>query len=188
HGQIMEMGSALDVFENPQHPYLKALLNAVPRFDMAPGERLTPIREIKPGEIKLLAGGKDEKPDGSALLSVQEVSKTYRLRQGAFSGHARTILAVDDISFDVRRGECFGLVGESGCGKTTLSKVIMRALRPDSGRIIFDDNGKPVDLLTKEGAALKPYRQKISYIFQDPYGSLDPRMTVYDIVSEPMVI
>ena len=188
HGQIMEMGSALDVFENPQHPYLKALLNAVPRFDMAPGERLTPIREIKPGEIKLLAGGKDEKPDGSALLSVQEVSKTYRLRQGAFSGHARTILAVDDISFDVRRGECFGLVGESGCGKTTLSKVIMRALRPDSGRIIFDDNGKPVDLLTKEGAALKPYRQQISYIFQDPYGSLDPRMTVYDIVSEPMVI
>jgi len=188
HGQIMEMGSAKDVFEDPQHPYLKALLNAVPRFDMKPDERLTPIREIKPGELKLMAGTKSAAPDGSVLLSVQDISKTYRLRQGAFSGKVRTVMAVDDISFDVKRGECFGLVGESGCGKTTLSKVIMRALKPDTGRILFDDDGTSVDLLKFEGSALKPYRQKISYIFQDPYGSLDPRMTVGEIVAEPMVI
>jgi peptide/nickel transport system ATP-binding protein len=188
HGQIMEMGAAKDIFENPQHPYLKALHKAVPRFDMKPGERLTPIREINPGEIKLLADGKDHAPDGSVLLSVQDVSKTYQLRQGAFSGRTRRVLAVDDISFDVRRGECLGLVGESGCGKTTTSKVIMRALKPDTGRIIYNDGHRQVDLLTLEGAALKEFRQRISYIFQDPYGSLDPRMTVYDIVSEPMVI
>jgi peptide/nickel transport system ATP-binding protein len=188
HGQIMEMGSAEAIFSDPQHPYLKALLKAVPRFDMKPGERLTPIREIKPGEIKMLAEVADRAPDGSALLSVQDVSKTYKLRQGAFSGKTRRVLAVDDVSFDVRRGECLGLVGESGCGKTTVSKVIMRALMPDAGRVLYNDNGTEVDLLKLSGAELKPYRQKISYIFQDPYGSLDPRMTVYDIVSEPLVI
>ncbi len=188
HGQIMEMGSAPEIFGDPQHPYLRALLKAVPRFDMKPGERLTPIREIEPGEIKLLADGKDHAPDGSVLLSVQDVSKTYRLRQGAFSGKTRRILAVDDVSFDVKRGECLGLVGESGCGKTTVSKVIMRALNPDAGGVVYNDGGQEVDLLKLDGAALKPYRQKISYIFQDPYGSLDPRMTVYDIVSEPLVI
>jgi len=188
HGQIMEMGSAQAIFTEPQHPYLKALLKAVPRFDMKPGERLTPIREIAPGEIKMLADGTDEEPDGSVLLSVQDVSKTYKLRQGAFSGKTRRVLAVDDVSFDVRHGECLGLVGESGCGKTTVSKVIMRALNPDSGRVIYNDNGNEVDLLKLSGHELKPYRQKISYIFQDPYGSLDPRMTVYDIVSEPLVI
>ncbi len=188
HGQIMEMGAAQAIFGDPQHPYLKALLKAVPRFDMKPGERLTPIREIKPGEIKMLADGKDHAPDGSVLLSVQGVSKTYKLRQGAFSGRTRRVLAVDDISFDVRRGECLGLVGESGCGKTTVSKVVMRALTPDAGCVIYNDGGREADLLKLEGAGLKPYRQKISYIFQDPYGSLDPRMTVYDIVSEPLVI
>ena len=188
HGQIMEMGSAEAIFSDPQHPYLKALLKAVPRFDMKPGERLTPIREIKPGEIKMLTDGKDHGQDDSVLLSVQDVSKTYKLRQGAFSGKTRQVLAVDDVSFDVRRGECLGLVGESGCGKTTVSKVIMRALTPDAGRVLYNDTGKDVDLLKLSGPALKPYRQKISYIFQDPYGSLDPRMTVYDIVSEPLVI
>jgi peptide/nickel transport system ATP-binding protein len=188
HGQIMEMGSAQEIFSDPQHPYLKALLKAVPRFDMKPGERLTPIREIKPGDIKMLDGRKDQEPDGSVLLSVQDVSKTYKLRQGAFSGQTRRVLAVDDVSFDVKRGECLGLVGESGCGKTTVSKVIMRALNPDAGRVLYNDNGRDVDLLKLSGTELKPYRQKISYIFQDPYGSLDPRMTVYDIVSEPLVI
>jgi len=188
HGQIMEMGPARAIFEDPQHPYLKALLKAVPRFDMKPGERLTPIREIETGELRLLENGKAPSTGGSTLLSVQGITKKYKLRQGAFSGATRTVLAVDDISFDVKRGECLGLVGESGCGKTTLSKVIMRALTPDSGSVTFDDNGRQIDMLALEGAALKKFRQKISYIFQDPYGSLDPRMTIYDIVSEPMVI
>jgi peptide/nickel transport system ATP-binding protein len=188
HGQIMEMGPAREIFEDPQHPYLKALLKAVPRFDMKPGERLTPIREIEPGEIKMLADGKDHGTDDSVLLSVEGITKSYQLRQGAFSGRSRKVLAVEDVSFDIRRGECLGLVGESGCGKTTLSKIIMRAISPDSGKIVFDDNGRKVDLVALEGSELKKYRQKISYIFQDPYGSLDPRMTIYDIVSEPMAI
>jgi peptide/nickel transport system ATP-binding protein len=97
-------------------------------------------------------------------------------------------VAVDDVSFEIKRGECLGLVGESGCGKTTLSKVIMRALSPDSGKILFNDHGKSVDVLDLKGEALTKFRRHIQFIFQDPFGSLNPRMTVYDILSEPLVI
>ena len=108
-----------------------------------------------------------------------------RLLRGRANG---AVIAVDDVSFEIRRGECLGLVGESGCGKTTLSKIIMRALKPDSGSIQFNDRGKIVDVLALEKKALIDFRRRIQFIFQDPFGSLNPRMTVYDILSEPLVI
>src|SRR3546814_7285624 len=135
-GEVMERGGLDDIFRAPRHPYLKALLNAVPRFDMKPGERLVPIREIKSEVGRLLRRDSSscEQEIGKPLLQVEHISKSFRLRQGGlFSAKSsREILAVDDISFTIHRGECLGLVGESGCGKTTASKMIMRATQPDS--------------------------------------------------------
>ncbi len=207
HGEIMESGSAEDIFRNPQHPYLKALLRAVPRFHMEPGERLVPIREIKQentgGFLAEAAQGAGPKASAGAaakaragtILKVEHVSKSFTIRKSGLlgsGGEAGSLLAVDDVSFTVKRGECLGLVGESGCGKTTLSKMIMRALRPDSGRITFTDFGEhedeEIDVLGLGGEELMAFRRKIQFVFQDPFSSLNPRMTVGDILAEPLVI
>ncbi|MYE00198.1 MAG: ABC transporter ATP-binding protein, partial [Alphaproteobacteria bacterium] len=175
------------------HPYLKALLRAVPRFHMAGDERLTPIREVRPETGRLLAGESRPPQEGPAarpLLEVRGLTKRYGSRKaGLFGGGAdEGVLAVDDVSFAIERGECLGLVGESGCGKSTLSKIVMRALTPDRGEVLFDDDGTPVDLLRLPGNALFPYRRRIQYMFQDPFSALNPRMTAFDIVSEPLVV
>jgi peptide/nickel transport system ATP-binding protein len=117
------------------------------------------------------------------------VTKRFATRRSGIFGAAEAeLLAVDDVSFEVKRGECLGLVGESGCGKTTLSKIILRALEPDSGELVFNGDNGPTRLLDLDGNALFQLRKKIQYIFQDPFSSLNPRMTVFDIVSEPLVI
>jgi peptide/nickel transport system ATP-binding protein len=191
HGKVMERGSLDDIFRKPEHPYLKALLNAVPRFDMKPGERLVPIREIK-AEVGGLLKRRTPVPAecGEPLLEVSNVTKRFSIRKsGFFSPKSNSFaLAVDDVSFTVQRGECLGLVGESGCGKTTTSKMIMRAVMPDEGGIRFHDGTSSVDVLKLEGDALFDYRRKVQFIFQDPFSSLNPRMTVFDIVSEPLII
>ena len=193
HGQVMESGTLDDIFGDPRHPYLKALFTAVPRGNMKPGERLTPIREIELGDAPYLRREKVHEIRGSSeapLLKVSNVSKRFRMRkQGLFGMTAgTTITAVDDVSFEISRGECFGLVGESGCGKTTASKLIMRALGADSGEIRYNDHGKEIDVLSLTGDALTDYRRRVQFIFQDPYGSLNPRMTAGDIIAEPLVI
>src|SRR5262245_18308710 len=192
HGEVMESGTMEDLFQAPGHPYLQALLRAVPRFGMAPGERLTPIREIPMTEGKMFAE-KHPWPEGAGLgtplLLVENVSKRYAIRKGGFfGGEEQQVLAVDDVSFEVKRGECLGLVGESGCGKTTLSKIIMRAISPDTGRILFNEGDQLIETLKLRGAPLQEFRKRIQFVFQDPMGSLNPRMSVYDIITEPLVI
>ncbi|RFB82230.1 ABC transporter ATP-binding protein [Rhizobium leguminosarum bv. trifolii] len=191
HGEIMEAGPVEAIFRNPQHPYLKALMAAVPHFDMKPGERLKALRDV-PVNLETLVGKKKplqaEAP--GTLLSVANLSKTYKTRKRSLLGkhEAAVVHAVDDVSFDIRRGECIGLVGESGCGKTTLSKILMRAITPDGGSVVFNDGKDVIDVLSVRGEALQDMRTKIQMVFQDPVSSLSPRMTVRNILSEPLEI
>jgi len=192
HGHVLEYGTREDIFRRPGHDYLRALLRAVPRFDMKPGERLVPLREIKHETGHLLAA-KEPWPETAdarvPLLEVKGVTKRFRLRKGGLFGKGGgEVLAVEDVGFHVARGESLGIVGESGCGKTTLSKLIMRALEPDTGEILFNDRGRVVDLARLRDSEVLPYRHRMQFIFQDPFSSLNPRMTVFDIVSEPLVI
>ncbi len=192
HGEIMESGPAEDIFRRPQHPYLKALLKASPHFDMQEGERLVALREARPrapvaprATPQLRAGAQD-----APLLAVRNLRKTYTTGSRRFFGKSTlsTVVAVDDVSFDIRRGECLGLVGESGCGKTTVSKLVMRAVTPDAGEIRFDDGRNCTDVLALKGEALRAFRPRLQMIFQDPVSSLSPRMTVMNILREPLVI
>ncbi len=193
HGELMEAGPVEDIFRNPRHDYLKALLAAVPHFDMKPGERLVPIRQVDVEIGPMLGRERGEavrEPSDAPLLTVQNLTKTYSTRKGSFFGGGAhsSVKAVDAVNFAIRRGECLGLVGESGCGKTTVSKMLMRAVRPDSGNILFNDGYQNVDVLDLEGRELKDFRTRLQMVFQDPFSSLSPRMTVLNILTEPLII
>ena len=217
-GRVMERGASDELLQAPEHPYLKALMHAVPTLSMATDERLTPLREVPSGGRELLmatiddhssttmpgnvASDADQLGDQDAILKVAGLKKTFRIRKGGWFGNAASeVRAVDDVSFQIGRGEAFGLVGESGCGKTTVSKMIMRATMPDQGEILFcgaerqagdgsvaASSSVPVDILSLDERELERFRRKIQYIFQDPFHSLNPRMSVYDIIAEPLVI
>ena len=200
-GRVMESGRSADLLSAPEHPYLKALMHAVPTLSMSADERLTPLREVKTSARTLLGAGlrpdagRDARPSGEApppILEVDGLKKTFRIRKGGWLGRGvNEITAVDDVSFRIARGEAFGLVGESGCGKTTVSKLIMRAVRPDAGHILFNGRSggqEAIDVLGLDASGLEAFRKRLQYVFQDPFHSLNPRMTVFDIVAEPLVI
>ncbi len=152
HGQIVEQGTADEVLNNPQHPYTRALIDAVPRR--------AEDREMTISENPI-------------VVDVQGLMKTFHTSGGMFK-KSRTVAAVNDISFQVRRGETLGIVGESGSGKTTLVRCLMRLIDPDSGAI----NISGVDFASKTAAELRRHRKDIQIVFQDPYGSLNPRRTI----------
>ena len=187
-GRVMESGAVEDIFRKARHPYLKALLRAVPRFNMKPGERLTPIREVQVNEESLItmSGTRRHENIPGPLLEARNLAKRFTTRKRSFLGAegGGELLAVDDVSFQVGAGECLGIVGESGCGKTTTARMILRSVKPDSGEILF----KNEKVLNFKGAELFAYRRKVQFVFQDPFSSLNPRMSAYDIVSEPLVI
>ena len=128
------------------------------------------------------AGGRAGQDD--ALLEIRDLVKHFSVGGGMFGGRAGTVRAVDGVSFALRRGETLGLVGESGCGKTTTGRCILQLERPTSGQVIFEGR----DLGALSDAELRPMRRRMQVIFQDPYASLNPRMTVGQILAEPLAV
>jgi ABC-type oligopeptide transport system ATPase subunit len=120
-----------------------------------------------------------------ALVEIRNLTKTFSLSESPFGGgRVGEVRAVDDVSLDIHEGETLGLVGESGSGKSTLGRLILRLIEPTSGAIVFDG----VDLLTANGLEVRRLRRHMQIIFQDPFGSLDPRYRVEDVIAEPLIL
>jgi len=191
---IVEQNHVHNIFQNAQHPYTKGLIACRPMLEGNPKRLLTVSDYMhEDGTEKQVAAEKFEpmiKPDKSdidnhpVLLEVKNLKTWFPVKGGLFGRTQSHVKAVDDVSFVVYKGETLGLVGESGCGKTTLGRTILRLQKATSGGVIFD--GINVMDLAKE--PMRKLRSRMQIIFQDPYSSLNPRMTIGDIITEPMAI
>ena len=161
-GKIVEIGTAKQVLHNPQHPYTQKLIAALPTIHSVDHKTTPQSRAISP------------------LLQVKNFSCYYPIRKGLFKRIVDYIKAVDDVSFNIARGKTLALVGESGCGKTTLGKSLLHLIPSNSGQVIIDD----IILNNLTGDELRQQRANIQIIFQDPFSSMNPRMLVGDVISE----
>ena len=196
-GVIVEKGKTHDILNNPQHPYTKGLIACRPPLDYRL-ERLPVVKEFLDGkwpdnnQVKnelLLTDEEREKQhellySQEPILKVENLMTWYPLRKGVFGRTYDYIKSVDDVSFDVYPGETLGLVGESGCGKTTLGRSILRLVEPTSGNVIFEGR----DITKLNNKELREYRKQAQIVFQDPYSSLNPRICVGDSIAEPMLV
>ncbi len=206
-GNIVETGPVIDIFANPQHPYTKGLLACRPRPDQR-HRRLPTVADymtttLEQGQLTIRETVLDEAAlaqfsplteaeletrrqalEASApLLRVEHLKVGYPIR-GVFGKTQGYFMAVNDVSFHIRQGETFGLVGESGCGKTTLGRALLRLVNTLDGKIWFEGH----DVLALKPQALRTLRRDMQIIFQDPYSSLDPRMSVGAAIAEPLKI
>jgi peptide/nickel transport system ATP-binding protein len=209
-GKVVETGPVLQIFESPEHPYTRGLLacrpqperrlrqlatvsdymekvadnegnwviQAKPQSDDGPG--LPPVLEVSPREMQIRLEALEDK---GPLLTVENLKVGYPVK-GILGGIERYVMAVNDVSFQVYQGETFGLVGESGCGKTTLGRALLQLIKPQSGRVWFEGR----DLTRLSGGQLRKRRREMQIIFQDPYSSLNPRMSIGDAIAEPLKI
>ncbi len=191
-GQVVEQKKATSLFKKPEHPYTKGLLACRPPLNKV-YKRLAIINDFmdEKGKAKnfdkIQLGFRKDRPldkRQKPLLEIKNLKKHYPVKSG-LPGRVKTwIKAVDDVSFSIHRGRTLGLVGESGCGKTTLGRSLLRLIQPSSGQVLYE--GQDIGLLNSR--QMRQMRRKMQIIFQDPYASLNPRITVGSAIMEPMVI
>jgi len=204
-GQIVEQGSVLDIFGNPQHPYTKSLLACRPPL----GKRLSKLptvvdfmEEAPDGSIiekhtsvadainavviseEETLARRERVLKGKPILQVKNIQTWFPSQKNFFGKTTNYVKAVDDVTFDVYEGETLGLVGESGCGKTTLGRTLLRLVPAHGGEVVFD--GK--NILSLNDTDMKGMREHMQIIFQDPYSSLNPRITIGNAIMEPMTV
>ena len=198
NGVILERGTVEEVLQHPQHPYTKGLLACRPPMKIRL-KKLPIVKEFLDGQW---AGGKEQilqelqiTPDErqqrlqrlyaqEPLLKVEHLQTWYPLKKGIFAKVYDHVKAVDDVNLEVFEGETLGLVGESGCGKTTLGRSILRLVEPTGGKVWF--NGQEVTALN--GAELRAFRKQAQIVFQDPYSSLNPRIRIGEAIAEPLKV
>ena len=194
-GEIVEQNTVKEIFTNPKHPYTKALLACRP-VNHERGKRLPVVSDFLdekiPGVEPVNFTDKQEVQDDHSknsgtkkvLLSCEHLSVWFPARKSLFGKASSYTKAIDDISFELYKGETLGLVGESGCGKTTLGRTLLRLIEPTGGKIIY--NG--IDLTAKKRDELRSLRKEVQIVFQDPYSSLNPRITIGSAIAEPMQV
>ena len=178
-GRIVESGQALEILQHPQHPYTKRLVSAAPslasaRIESAHARGITHTEEELTGSAKNVSS--------EEMIRVEHLTKEFHIR-GA-KGEASKLLAVNDVSFTLRRGKTLAVVGESGSGKSTAANMILHLLEPTSGKIFFDGE----DTSEYSEAQLFALRRRLQAVFQNPYGSLDPMYSIFRIIEEPLKI
>ncbi|NDK54847.1 ABC transporter ATP-binding protein [Pontibacter fetidus] len=207
-GKLVEQGKVLDIFTNPQHPYTKGLLACRPKLSAKPQSILPTVSDfmlededgniierkkevVEPSLVDVVNNyvgtvtdikHQQENKQKPPLLKVENLKVYFPIKKGFFGRTTDYVKAVDGVSFTVNPGETIGLVGESGCGKTTLGRALLRLVEPTEGSIIF--NGRDIAQLSSE--ELRKSRRDFQMIFQDPYASLNPMHTVGDAIMEPM--
>ena len=186
YGEIVESGTAQAIFAHPQHPYTQALLSAVPRLGALKDiEHPCFFRLIDPDNGKVIEPPSDKlPPPGETILEVKNLVKTFPVRTDFWGRPTYVVRACYHVSFDLRAGETLSIVGESGCGKSTTGRAVLRLLDVDSGEVLH--RGKSLLRMTRH--ELQEERRNLQMIFQDPYASLDPRQTVGYSIAEPMMI
>ncbi|MDQ6610237.1 MAG: ABC transporter ATP-binding protein [Bacteroidota bacterium] len=189
-GEIVEEGTVQTIFKAAVHPYTKALIACRPALHPK-GERLPTVgdylgEERKPDteDTNRQPAISNEQPDVPSLVSVQDLSVLFPANTTLFGKPLSFISAVNKVSFDIYKGETLGLVGESGCGKTTLGRTLLRLIEPTSGKIIY--KGTDITKLNKQ--QVKNLRKDVQLVFQDPYSSLNPRLTIGAAIAEPMQV
>ena len=204
-GNIVEQGNVWDIFTAPQHPYTKGLLACRPplnkRYTFLPtvsdfmkedanGEVVENKISVEEFTKDLTVSNSDRKTKQEKLftqkplLKIKNLKTYFPIKNGFFGGVTNHVRAVDEVSFDVYPGETLGLVGESGCGKTTIGRTILRLEEPTEGEMIY----KGTDIAKMNADELRNFRKEVQIIFQDPYSSLNPRMTIGNAIIEPMQV
>ena len=190
---VVEKNNAKEIFYTAKHPYTKGLLACRPKLGANPKRLLTVSdfmdeqgveKHVSPERVVVYEKESEPEKKSDILLEVKNLVTQFPIKGGMFGRTVDHFKAVNDVSFTLRKGETLGLVGESGCGKTTLGRSILRLVEPSSGSIIY--NGKDITHVYAE--ELRLLRRKMQIIFQDPYSSLNPRMTVSEILTEPLNI